>query len=384
MRLSPLKDDRRMQELTCGGRIMGVSNCISLSFSTRVQCLQSFLARKLSLNRQYCLQTVLPGGLPSRASIVPDTSRDWEPPAVQKLYEDDWVLAISKPGGLFVHNSKEASKDEKERKAFLKDLVEIQHTEGSGEGRSLLPVHRLDRGASGVILFAKSSNAAHAAQLALAHEDTVKEYLVLARGSTPDSFICDDPVNDDKGIPRSAWTKCDKLLDLPKSRCSLLKVYIKTGRRHQIRKHLNHKAFHVIGDGAHGKGRTNQYFRENYQMPLGRCFLHAARLTIPHPSIFSAQCTNRQRPTGSLETLHIQELEGNSELSINSIVPIMKVDSGSVPTLAFAKPTGDLAGDCFPQVLSLRASLPTDLRQVLFALPDGVTCDVLNSLEVLI
>jgi 23S rRNA-/tRNA-specific pseudouridylate synthase len=49
----------------------------------------------------------------------------------------------------------------------------------------------------------------------------------------------------EQGISRSALTECEKVLDLPEARCSLLKVVIKTGRWHQIRKHLNHRAYHV-------------------------------------------------------------------------------------------------------------------------------------------
>ncbi|KAG0571267.1 hypothetical protein KC19_6G224100 [Ceratodon purpureus] len=57
-------------------------------------------------------------------------------------------------------------------------------------------------------------------------------YIVLARGSTPDLFLCDEPVNDDKGRPKTAITQCEKVLDLriPEARCTLFK----------IREHLNH------------------------------------------------------------------------------------------------------------------------------------------------
>jgi 23S rRNA-/tRNA-specific pseudouridylate synthase len=95
----------------------------------------------------------------------------WEPPCIPKLYEDEFVIAISKPGTLLVHDNKGASMEEKQRNAFAKNLVETQYT----QGRRVNPVNRLDRAASGVMLFAKSSAAARAAQSSLSHPSCVKE-----------------------------------------------------------------------------------------------------------------------------------------------------------------------------------------------------------------
>jgi len=92
-----------------------------------------------------------------------------------------------------VHDNKGASMEEKQRNAFAKNLVETQYT----HGRRVNPVNRLDRAASGVMLFAKSSAAARAAQSSLSHPSCVKEYVVLARGCTPDFFVCDEPVKDE-------------------------------------------------------------------------------------------------------------------------------------------------------------------------------------------
>lgn len=123
----------------------------------------------------------------------------------------------------------------------------------------------------------------------------------------------------------------------------------------------------VIGDGKHGKGRTNQYFRENYQMPLGRCFLHAVRLTIPHPSLFSAVCSAKKLPpTGSIGALDFPEIQ--SEQVLNNLFSLEDRMPGSVPPI-------------FPKTLTLRASIPADLRQVLLALPDGLSGELLDSFE---
>ncbi|KAG0622622.1 hypothetical protein M758_3G112200 [Ceratodon purpureus] len=149
-----------------------------------------------------------------------DDSEVWEPPQIERLYEDDYIIGVTKPGTLLVHNNKGALLIEKQRKAFLKNMVEAQLT----AGQRVSPVHRLDRPASGAMILAKSGDAARAAQASLAHPACIKEYIVLARGSTPDLFICDEPVNDDKGRPKTAITQCEKVLDLPEARCTLLKT----------------------------------------------------------------------------------------------------------------------------------------------------------------
>jgi len=259
---------------------------------------------------------------------------------------------------------------EKQRNAFLKNLVEAQLT----AGRKVSPVHRLDRPSSGVIIFSKSGDATRAAQASLAHPACIKEYLVLARGSTPDYFVCDEPVNDEKGIPKSAISQCEKILDLPEARCSLLKVIIKTGRWHQIRKHLNHRAHHVVGDVQHGKGGTNRFFRENYKMRSGRIFLHAARLTFPHPLHLSKEVWTSASAIDN--TIHHQySSASDSEL---------ESDTGSVPAdcPTWMSPTTSVCEDpkTRHQLLTIRASLPADLLEVLYAIPDGLDCHKLLSL----
>lgn len=184
------------------------------------------------------------------------------------LYRDDRLVAVDKPGGLLVHRSNEAS----DRTALLQ-LVRDQI------GAFLYPVHRLDRAASGVVLFALDREAAAAAQARLGAAETEKLYLALVRGSTEMEFESRKPLHSDAGRLQEAWTEFRTLRKL--SRCSLLQVRLRTGRRHQIRRHLAHLAHHIIGDVRYGKGRINRYMREAYGLP--RLFLHARRLHLAHP-----------------------------------------------------------------------------------------------------
>jgi len=146
-------------------------------------------------------------------------------------------------------------------------------------GERLFGVHRLDRAASGVLLFARSSAAASVTHDAVRAEGTVKEYLVAARDITPESFSIDRPLKGRSGQALPARTDCTRIATV--GRHSLLRVRIRSGRRHQIRRHLKHLAHNVLGDTSHGKGRINAYLREHYGLP--RMFLHAWRLSFDHP-----------------------------------------------------------------------------------------------------
>lgn len=184
------------------------------------------------------------------------------------LHEDDFLVVVNKPGGLLVHRSRESS----DRVFLLQELREQL-------GKHLFPIHRLDRAASGAIVFAFSSEIARALQESLGAEDAKKKYLALVRGITNAREIIDRPLSDDNGVSRSALTAFEKIADF--RGLSLLCVTISTGRRHQIRRHLAHIKHQIIGDTTYGKGRINRSFREKYALP--RLFLHASAIDIRHP-----------------------------------------------------------------------------------------------------
>jgi tRNA pseudouridine65 synthase len=182
------------------------------------------------------------------------------------LYQDEEFVAVNKPGGLLVHRSKQSS----DRVFLLQEL-------SSQLAAYLYPVHRLDRACSGVMVFAFSSDGARRLQEALNSPDASKRYLTLVRGDTELEGEMARPLSDEKGQRKACLTLFKKLQYW--SRSSLLKVTIKTGRRHQIRRHMAHLAHHVIGDTTYGKGKINRAMRAEFGLP--RLFLHAHELTLP-------------------------------------------------------------------------------------------------------
>lgn len=185
------------------------------------------------------------------------------PPDIAILARDEHVVAIAKPPGLLVHRTRES-----------RDRVFLLQQAAALCDAYLYPVHRLDRATSGAILFALTPESARAFHEQLQHPETRKEYLALVRGDTPDAFVSERPLS---GKP--AHTEFTTLARF--ARCSLLRVRTRSGRRHQIRRHLSHLAHQVIGDTSHGKGKINRALRAEYDLP--RLCLHADRLTMTHP-----------------------------------------------------------------------------------------------------
>lgn len=197
------------------------------------------------------------------------------------LYNDSDIVAISKPSGLLVHPS-DVAPDRDTCLSMLRAQID----------RWIYPVHRLDRGTSGVLVFALSS--AMARQLAdlLKNREVQKRYLTIVRGYAPDSGDIDSPLADDNGIKsieaRTLYTRL-ATVELPypvgkydTARYSLVRAEPITGRTHQIRRHMAHIKHPVVGDTTYGEGRQNRLFRE--QLGIHRMMLHSRTLTFPNPN----------------------------------------------------------------------------------------------------
>src|SRR5690606_16128057 len=160
-------------------------------------------------------------------------------------------------------------------------------------GTRVYPVHRLDRATHGVLVFALDEAAARRLGLAFMRGEVQKQYLAIVRGHTPPSGIIDAPLRDedDRLAPaRDAVTHYHTLstIELPiavgryaTARYSSVALEPKTGRTHQLRRHLAHLRHPVVGDVRHGDGRHNRLFRERFG--LHRLLLFARRLRFVHP-----------------------------------------------------------------------------------------------------
>jgi tRNA pseudouridine65 synthase len=146
-------------------------------------------------------------------------------------------------------------------------------------GRWVYPVHRLDRGASGVLVFGLSSEAARFLCDAFERRLVAKRYLALVRGAlkSPELVIDHALRPETGGEPQVAVTHVKLLAQ--HGRYAWVEARPETGRLHQIRRHLKHVSCPIIGDVRYGKGEHNRLFRERYE--LYRLALHASSLTLP-------------------------------------------------------------------------------------------------------
>jgi len=196
------------------------------------------------------------------------------------LFQDEHFVAVNKPHGLLVHRSSIAADAEEFALQIIRDQL----------NQKVFPVHRLDRKTSGVLLFALSSESAQKLQSQLENPKTQKTYLAIVRGYFPDAIEVDHPLTNDRGKTQDAFTSfqtvCRTEIDIPfgkhpTSRYSLIKAFPKTGRMHQIRKHLNHLRHPIIGDRPHGCNKQNKLFKEKWNMTT--MMLHAMELEMDHP-----------------------------------------------------------------------------------------------------
>lgn len=242
---------------------------------------------KVLVNGQVC-----PDGTEVKeGDLVAWEGREIEEPSVDAnyavLYEDEWLIVVDKTGDLPVHPA---------GRYFNNTLTALME---KSLGAKVYPVHRLDRETSGVVLIARSAESAAKCQVSLS--DASKEYLAIVRGAFPESLEVDMPLGRDLNSPvrkkRAAYPGAAEsartrfILEETISSYSLVRAFPETGRLHQIRAHLEHAGYPIVGDKLYGgdptrflrfidTGLTDELRKE---LLLPRTALHAARLEFRHP-----------------------------------------------------------------------------------------------------
>lgn len=182
------------------------------------------------------------------------------------LWSGERGLAVAKRSGELVHNSHFAGPKE----------LSLRQRLGRAVGRRVFPVHRLDRGTSGVILFSRESAWTEEWQLALT--EGTKDYLAIVRGRVKSGAVVRRPVRDEAGVDREALSVITPLAVSTVERASLVGIRLGTGRHHQARRHCVHLRHPIVGDSTHGDTKFNRAFRAT--TGLARLGLHASRLSF--------------------------------------------------------------------------------------------------------
>lgn len=208
---------------------------------------------------------------------------------VEIIYRDERLVAVHKPARLLTHRT---ALDRGETRFALQQCRDLV-------GRQVYPVHRLDKGTSGVLLFALDRDTASVLGRAFENRAVRKTYLAVVRGYPAPSGEIDHPLScppdespaGNAGAPVPALTRYRTLATAelpfgvdryPTCRYALLELEPVTGRRHQLRRHMKHIAHPVIGDSTHGKGAHNRAFAAH--TGVGRLLLACVGLELTHPA----------------------------------------------------------------------------------------------------
>ena len=201
------------------------------------------------------------------------------------IYEDDALIAINKPSGLAVHGGS----------GLNFGLIELLRN-SRPEAKFLELIHRIDKETSGIILIAKKRKALVEMHRQMRKRSIHKKYQVMVNGSWKKKQL----IVDLNLLKSSSIDGSKKVRVLPKHQnehgaidsrsvfflrqtfadLSMLDVKLVTGRTHQIRVHLSHLGFPIVGDDKYGNFSLNKYQKK---IGFKRMFLHASELGFVHP-----------------------------------------------------------------------------------------------------
>lgn len=212
-----------------------------------------------------------------RVLVSEDTAYGVHPEqgSIEILYEDEYLLVLNKPPRQLVHPTGQTTSG-----TLANHLA--YHFKEQGIVSTVRPIHRLDRDTSGCVLFAKDGRSQFILEQQLAANELKRTYWALVKGiPVPPADTIDLPIGTHPTMPNRraihiqgerAITHYQTLKAFLPAAASLLELQLETGRTHQIRLHLAHLGYPIIGDGMYG-----------VRSPLiSRQALHAHSVTFYH------------------------------------------------------------------------------------------------------
>ena len=212
---------------------------------------------------------------------------------IEIVYEDSDIIVVNKPKGMVVHPAN-GNPDG----TLVNAIMAICKDSLSGIGGEIRPgiVHRIDKDTSGLLIVAKNDNAHVKMSEQIKNHEVKKTYIALVRGIFKENeATIDMPIgrstSDRKKMAvnkngKDAITHIKVLKRFDKY--TLLQVNIETGRTHQIRVHLSHIGYPIVGDYTYSNGK-------NEFDVVGQC-LHAQKLEFKHPITQKDMCLEAELP----------------------------------------------------------------------------------------
>ena len=200
----------------------------------------------------------------------PEKEIPWgNPDLVQEIYQDQHLIIVNKPEGMKTHGNQ------------TNEIALLNHV-SAYVGQTCYVVHRLDMETSGLVLFAKNPFILPILNRLLEKKEISREYWALVDGNiSSKELVFRDKIGRNRHDRRKrivdtkngqyAETHVSRLKQFP-NKTSLVRCKLKTGRTHQIRVHLSHHNFPILGDPLY-----------NSKSKSSRLMLHAFRLSFIHP-----------------------------------------------------------------------------------------------------
>ena len=225
---------------------------------------------KVSISDIITIEEVKPQEIELKAQEIP----------IEIIYEDTDIIVVNKPKGMVVHPAN-GNPDG----TLVNAIMAICKDSLSGIGGEIRPgiVHRLDKDTSGLLIVAKNDKAHVNMSEQIKNHEVKKTYIALVRGCIKENeATIDMPIgrsNSDRkkmAVNKNGKNAVTHIKVLKRyDKYTLLEINIETGRTHQIRVHLSHIGFPVIGDYIYSNGK-------NEFGVMGQC-LHAKELEFKHP-----------------------------------------------------------------------------------------------------
>ncbi|MCC5920688.1 MAG: RluA family pseudouridine synthase [Cyclobacteriaceae bacterium] len=186
---------------------------------------------------------------------------------IEVIYEDEDIALINKPAGIAVSGNQDRS--------IVRQLPFILQPSSKSDSIAPQPAHRLDYPTTGILLIGKTRASLIALQEMFAQRQIEKEYLAIAIGENiPKKETIKTPIDEKPAVTH--FQLIDKVNSNRFTQLSLLKLRPKTGRKHQIRKHLSGIGHPILGDAT--------YCPEKQLLKGKGLYLHAYRLKFTHPN----------------------------------------------------------------------------------------------------
>lgn len=229
------------------------------------------------------------GGELVEMAVVDDDESPWRPENIplQIIFEDDQLLVINKPAGMVVHPAA-GNRSGTLCNALLHYVPEIAAVPRAGV------VHRLDKDTSGLLVVARTL-VAHKKLVEQLQQRTVKReyqamcYGVMTAGGTVDAPVGRHPNNRLRMavVPHGKTAKTHYRVQQRFSAHTLVRVKLETGRTHQIRVHMSHIRYPLVGDFNYGgRAKVHAGCTEAFATAIRnfkRQALHATQLGLTHP-----------------------------------------------------------------------------------------------------